>query len=207
MTIKDRSRINDHYSQKARKEGFPARSVYKLEEIDQKYRLLKPGQHILDLGCAPGSWSLYAAGMVGPKGRVLGIDISPVSAAFPPQVRVLQGDLLEVDKSVAYDEAPFDIVLSDMAPKTMGRREVDQARSLELCQMAWAWAEALLKPGGHFIFKIFQSQDGDNFIRTFTKNFTKITRLKPKATRSESLEIFVLGQNFSKNSKPQRLKP
>lgn len=197
MAIKDRKRIDDHYSQKARKEGFPARSVYKLAEINEKYRLFAPGQHILDLGCAPGSWSLYAAEKVGPKGRVLGLDLSPVSAAFPPQVRILEADLLEADFQILLEgEAPFNLVLSDMAPKTMGRREVDQARSLELCQMAWLWARELLKPGGHFIFKIFQSQDGDDFIRTLAPRFSKIFRIKPKATRSESLEIFVLGQNF-----------
>ncbi len=198
MAIKDRKRIDDHYSQKARKEGFPARSVYKLEEIDRKYRLLRPGQHVLDLGCAPGSWSLYAAGMVGPKGRVLGIDLSPTAAAFPPQVRILEADLLTADRGLAADETPFDLVLSDMAPKTMGRREVDQARSLELCQMAWVWADELLAKGGHFLFKIFQSQDGDDFIRGLAPSFDKIIRMKPKATRSESLEIFVLGQKFKK---------
>ncbi len=198
MAIKDKKRIDDHYSRKARKEGFPARSVYKLEEIDQKYHLLKPGQRILDLGCAPGSWTLYAAGKVGPKGRVLGIDLNAPTAAFPPQVRILEADLLEADKALAAGEAPFDLALSDMAPKTMGRREVDQARSLELCQMAWLWAMDFLSPGGHFLFKIFQSQDGDDFIRTLAPHFAKIIRIKPKATRNESLEIFVLAQNFLK---------
>ncbi|UQZ87939.1 50S rRNA methyltransferase [Deltaproteobacteria bacterium Smac51] len=199
MAIKDRKRIDDHYSQKARKEGFPARSVYKLEEVDQKHKLLKPGQQVLDLGCAPGSWSLYAAGKVGLKGRVVGIDITPVPATFPPQVTILEADLLDADKALVTDLAPFDLVLSDMAPKTMGRREVDQARSLELCQMAWDWAQSLLKVGGHFLFKIFQSQEGDDFIRGLASHFDKIIRIKPKATRSGSLEIFVLAYKKSHN--------
>lgn len=197
MTIKDRGRLDDHYSRKARQEGFPARSVYKLEEIDQKYKLLRPGQNVLDLGCAPGSWSLYAAGKVGPRGRVIGLDLTLPSVAFPAQVSIFQADLLENPLELVLSAAPFDLVLSDMAPKTMGRREVDQARSLELCEMAWVWALELLKPGGHFIFKIFQSQDGDNFIRTLAPKFNKIIRVKPKATRSESLEIFVLGHKFT----------
>lgn len=199
MTIKDRSRLDDHYSQKARQEGFPARSVYKLEEIDQKHRLFKPRQKVLDLGCAPGSWSLYAAGKVGSQGRVIGLDLEPPTSSFPPQVTILKADLLEnrMDELVS-ETAPFDLVLSDMAPRTMGRREVDQARSLELCQMAWAWAGRLLKPGGHFLFKIFQSQDGDDFIRGLQPRFEKITRLKPKATRSQSLETFVLAKVYKR---------
>lgn len=196
MAIKDRKRLDDHYSQKARKEGYPARSVYKLEEIDQKYKLLKAGQKVLDLGCAPGSWSLYAADKVGLKGRVIGIDLEPVSTSFPPQVTILQGDLLENPVGLVAEEAPFNLILSDMAPKTMGRREVDQARSLELCQMAWFWVEKMLMPGGHFLFKLFQSQDGENFIKTLAFHFGKIYRLKPKATRTESQEIFVLGQSY-----------
>ena len=197
MAIKDKKRVDDHFSQKARKEGYPARSVYKLEEIDQKYKLLKPGQKILDLGCAPGSWTLYAAEKVGFQGRVVGIDLQRIDRSFPPQVRVLQADLLECGRDLISGEGPFELVLSDMAPKTMGRKEVDQARSLELCEMAWDWARALLKPGGHFLFKIFQSQEGDDFIRGLKSDFAKISRQKPKATRSQSLEVFVLAQGFS----------
>ncbi|MDL2260395.1 RlmE family RNA methyltransferase [Deltaproteobacteria bacterium OttesenSCG-928-K17] len=205
MAIKDKNRVDDHYSQKARKDGYPARSVYKLEEIDQKHKLLRPGQKVLDLGCAPGSWTLYVAEKVREKGRVIGIDLTWPGGAFPPHVSIIQADLLENELELqgrvrellgSDQDAPFDLVLSDMAPKTMGRREVDQARSLELCRMAWAWAEKMLRPGGHFLFKIFQSQEGDDFIKTLAPKFEKITRLKPKATRSQSLETFVLGRGF-----------
>lgn len=189
--------MDDHYSRQAREEGYPARSVYKLSEIDEKHKLLRPGGRVLDLGCAPGSWSLYAAAKVGPRGRVVGIDLNPVTGAFPPQVRVITADLLSADLGLVAGEGPFDVVLSDMAPKTMGRREVDQARSLELCEMAWAWAGALLKGGGHFLFKIFQSQEGDGFIRSLAPRFGKITRLKPQATRSFSTEIYVLGRSLT----------
>ncbi|MDR1044254.1 MAG: RlmE family RNA methyltransferase [Candidatus Adiutrix sp.] len=196
MTIKDKKRVDDHYSRKARQEGYPARSVYKLEEIDAKYKLLKPEQRVLDLGCAPGSWTLYAAAKVGPGGRVLGLDLHPPETAFPPQVRLGRADLLAENLDWLEEEGSFDLVLSDMAPQTMGRREVDQARSLELCRMAWLQAEKWLKAGGHFLFKIFQSPDGDDFIRALKPRFEKITRLKPRATRGQSPEIFVLGQKF-----------
>ncbi|MDR0882058.1 MAG: RlmE family RNA methyltransferase [Candidatus Adiutrix sp.] len=196
MTVKDRQRLDDHYSRQARKQGFPARSVYKLEEIDQRFKLFKPGQRVLDLGCAPGSWSLYAAARVGERGRVVGLDLTPVKGAFPPQVKTLTADLLDNNIDLVAGEAPFDLVLSDMAPKTSGRREVDQSRSLELCRMAWLWAGQLLHPSGHFLFKIFQSQEGEEFIKSLQPYFSRINRLKPKATRSQSLEIFVLGQVF-----------
>jgi 23S rRNA (uridine2552-2'-O)-methyltransferase len=198
MTVKDRARLDDHYSRQARQEGFPARSVYKLEEFDRKYKLFRPGQRVLDLGCAPGSWTLYAAGKVGEKGRVVGLDLTAPGVAFPPQVRIEQADLLENRLELVAGEGPFDVILSDLAPKTSGRREVDQARSLELCRVAWFWAERLLRPGGRFLFKLFQSAEGDAFVLSLAPRFRKITRLKPKATRARSVEIFVLAQGLGR---------
>ncbi len=126
------------------------------------------------------------------------MDLQEVSSSFPPQVTIWQADLLEAGSfGLVEGEGPFDLVLSDMAPRTMGRREVDQARSLELSQTAWSWAERMLAPGAHFLFKLFQSQDGEDFIKqTLQPRFDRINRLKPKATRSQSLEMFVLGQGF-----------
>jgi 23S rRNA (uridine2552-2'-O)-methyltransferase len=197
MTVKDRSRHDDPYSRQARREGYPARSVYKLAEMDRKYHLFRPGQKVLDLGCAPGSWSLYAAERVGAKGLVLGLDRQrPAGRHFPPQVIFIQTDLLTSVPDPARAEGPFDLLLSDLAPATTGRREVDQARSLELVRMAWAWAEALLKPGGQAVFKIFQSPEEAAFIRDLQNNFKEIILLKPKATRRHSREIFVLGFSF-----------
>jgi 23S rRNA (uridine2552-2'-O)-methyltransferase len=138
---------------------------------------------------------------VGEKGRVVGLDLTVPEVAFPPQVRVEQTDLLESRLELVEGEGPFDLVLSDLAPKTSGRREVDQARSLELCRMAWFWAERLLRPGGHFLFKLFQSAEGDAFVLSLAPRFQKITRLKPRATRARSLEIFVLGQNMANPSR------
>ena len=196
MTIKDRSRLDDHYSRKARQAGYPARSVFKLEEIDRKYHLFQPGQRILDLGCAPGGWSLYAAHKVGREGLVLGLDLKLPSLKGEHQLLFLTVDLLTASPDLVSPKGPFDLVLSDLAPATCGRKEVDQARSLALTQAAWAWAEVLLKPEGHFLYKIFQSPEGEGFHRGLKEKFNKIELLKPKATRSQSREIFGLGLGF-----------
>jgi 23S rRNA (uridine2552-2'-O)-methyltransferase len=128
---------------------------------------------------------------------VVGIDLSPPpEEGFPPQVEIMAADLLELEPSLAAPKGPFDLVLSDMAPKTTGRRDVDQARSLALCERAWDWASALLKPGGAFLFKIFESPSGDALAREISGHFARQVRLKPKATRAKSLEIFVLGLGF-----------
>ncbi|MDR2827058.1 MAG: RlmE family RNA methyltransferase [Candidatus Adiutrix intracellularis] len=202
MVIKDRRRVDDYYSRKARQEGYPARSVYKIDEINQKYHLFRWGQIVLDLGCAPGSWSRYAAEQVGGAGRVIGLDLNPVTQekVWPPQVSLYQADLLEGIPEAVIRAGPFDLILSDLAPRTTGRREVDQARNLELCHQAWNLAEGLLKPGGHFLFKIFQSQEGNVFILALASSFTKIIRLKPKASRSTSSELFILARFFKNNS-------
>ena len=197
MAIKDRSRLDDHYSRKARREGYPARSVWKLEELDRKHRLLSPGLKVLDLGCAPGGWTLYAAKVVGPGGLVVGADLSPPEAGgFPPQVRLLSADLLTTEPSLASALGPFDLVLSDMAPKTTGRRDVDQARSLALCERAWDWARELLKPGGNFLFKIFESPEGASLAKELTGRFARQVKLKLQATRTRSAEIYVLGLGY-----------
>ena len=196
MSIKDRSRLDDHYSRKARQSGYPARSVFKLEEMDRKYRLLWPGQRILDLGCAPGSWSLYAAQKVGSGGLVLGLDLKPPALKGEPHLFFLAADLLVASPELVKPQGPFDLVLSDLAPATCGQKEVDQARSLILVQAAWSWAKVLLKSGGHFLYKIFQSPEGEDFSRRLKERFSKVELLKPRATRSRSREIFGLGFGF-----------
>ncbi|MDR2442283.1 MAG: RlmE family RNA methyltransferase [Deltaproteobacteria bacterium] len=201
MTIKDRQRLDDHYSRLARKEGYPARSVYKLEEFDMKYKLFRPGLKVLDLGCAPGGWTLYAAGKVGPRGLVVGLDLNkPSSSAFPEQVKLFESDLLAMEPEVIAPFKPFDLVLSDMAPKTTGRSEVDQSRSLELCQAAWQIAKDALKPTGAFLFKVFQSPQADILAKNLAPLFGRQLWLKPKATRKQSMEIFILNLKFKGHS-------
>jgi 23S rRNA (uridine2552-2'-O)-methyltransferase len=192
--------LDDLYSRQARQAGYPARSVYKLEELDRKYRLFQPGQRVLDLGCAPGSWSLYVARKVGPGGLVLGLDLRPPilksEAKTLPQLSFQAADLLASSPELAEPHGAFDSILSDLAPATSGRKEVDQTRSLVLVQAAWAWAEVLLKPGGYFLYKIFQSPEAEAFSKNLREKFNKIELLKPKATRSRSMEIFGLGLGF-----------
>ena len=159
-----RNRWQDHYSQRAKKERFPARSVYKLKEIQKKYRLIKKGDKILDLGCAPGSWLLYAADVTGTTGQVIGIDLVPVKIDVPSHVKIYTGDILSMDdeffSSLGQD---VDVVMSDMAPSTTGNRLVDSTRSYTLCQMALTVAQTTLKTGGSFVCKIFQGEDFKEF--------------------------------------------
>lgn len=186
----------DYYFHKAKEDNFAARSIYKLEEIDAKFRLIKPGNKILDLGAAPGSWSQYASKKVGVKGRVLGIDLQPIKITLP-NAAFIEGDIHDVSWEQIFAEfeiaPPFDLVVSDMAPRTTGIKITDQARSTELCEMALQIALKYLKPGGHFVMKFFHSEDFEPLRNQIRKNFGKCEILRPKSTRKESKEIFLIG--------------
>jgi len=189
----------DHYFKKAKQENYPARSVYKLQEIEKQSRLLVPGAVVLDLGACPGSWSLYAAERVGPTGRVLAIDLNPAGTAFPGQVTYLIGDMLDPGPEILSAfaaQGPFDVVLSDMAPQTTGIKFTDQARSLELAEAALAVARQRLKPGGAFVVKIFQGPDAPAYLAGLRTLFASVRIAKPKSSRSESKEIFYVGTGF-----------
>jgi 23S rRNA (uridine2552-2'-O)-methyltransferase len=189
----------DFYFHKAKKEDFAARSIFKLEEIDQKLRLIRGGDTILDLGAAPGSWSQYCAKKVGAQGRVLGIDLQEIEITLPNACFV-KADLRDAELERIVRESgfsiPFNLVISDMAPKTTGIRSTDQARSLELCQLALDTAHRMLKPGGHFICKLFHSEDFDSFRKQLLKSFKKVEAIRPKSTRKESKEIFLVGIGY-----------
>ena len=195
--IKDRRRVGDFWTSKAKSEDYPARSVYKLKEADKKYKLLKPGLRVLDLGCAPGSWTLYAAERVGPTGLVVGVDLQPVEGRFSENTRIIQADVLGLSPEILQIGAPFDVVLSDMAPRTSGIRSTDQARSLELAQAAVDLAGNLLITGGTIFFKVFQSPDAEVLFRDLKKEFRILRRVKPESSRKISVEIFFLGLGFS----------
>lgn len=186
----------DHYFKKAKKENFAARSVFKLEEIDQRFKILKEGQTVLDLGASPGSWSQYASKKVGDRGRVLGVDLSPVTVKLPNAV-FIQADLRDLQLEQVFAEhgfhPPFDLVLSDMAPKTTGIRMTDQARSFELCELALNIARHYLKPGGHFVCKLFHSDDFSKLRDEMKKTFAKFEAVRPDSTRKISKEIFLVG--------------
>jgi 23S rRNA (uridine2552-2'-O)-methyltransferase len=188
----------DHYFKKAKQENFAARSVFKLQEIDQKYKILRPGQTVLDLGASPGSWSQYASQKVGSSGRVLGVDLSPVNVKLPNAV-FIQADLRDLNLEDVFTQhgfvPPFDLVLSDMAPKTTGIRLTDQARSFELCELALNIAKKFLKPNGAFVCKLFHSDDFTELRDLIKKDFQKFEAVKPDSTRKISKEIFLVGLN------------
>ena len=189
----------DHYFNKAKQENYPARSVYKLKEIEKQSRLLVSGAAVLDLGACPGSWSMYASERVGPAGRVLAIDLKPAGTAFAANVTYMIGDMLEPGPDILEAFAkfgPFDVVLSDMAPNTIGHKFTDQARSFELCEAALSVAVARLKPGGSFVVKIFQGPDFQAYQKGLRLYFTKVRVAKPKSSRPESKEIFFVATGF-----------
>jgi 23S rRNA (uridine2552-2'-O)-methyltransferase len=188
----------DAKTKAAKAQGFPARSVFKLEEIDRRVRLLKGGQKILDLGAAPGSWSLYASQKVGPGGRVFAIDLQDIRQAFPPNVKVLQGDALTLENASLSEFAPYDVVLSDMAPNTSGSKVRDQAYSFELCMRALDVAQALGKPGSHFVAKIFMSGDFPEARRVAGERFERVQVIRPEGTRKVSSEVFIVGMSLKK---------
>ncbi len=186
----------DHYYYKAKEDNFAARSIYKLEEIDQKYRIIKAGMKVLDLGAAPGSWSQYLSQKVGDKGRVLGIDLIQVQLTLSNAV-FIHADLydLNLDQVIIENgfEPIFDGVFSDMAPKTIGIRITDQARSMALCELALNIADRFLRKGGNFVCKFFHSDDFQALKKQMDTRFTKVEVLRPKSTRKESKEIFLIG--------------
>lgn len=194
-------KVKDHYFHKARQEGYAARSVYKLEEIDRKRRLLRPGQRVLDLGCAPGSWLQYVAERVGPRGRVVGVDLQAVSVRLPDHATVLQADAFELGAEallarLGAQDGRYDVVLSDMAPRTTGIRQADAARSADLVRTALGLAAQVLRPGGVLLCKVFQGADLPGLRADFRARFAEVSVEKPRATRSESVEVFLLGRGL-----------
>jgi len=194
-----KQRWADHYTQRAKKESYPARSVFKLKEAQRKFHLIKKGSRVLDLGCSPGSWLLYAAELVGQRGRVLGIDLQAIRIKMPPQVQTLTADILTIDQPWIDKEIPgnrFNVVLSDMAPATSGNKALDAARSFQLCQAALRVADMVLQPGGSFMCKIFQGEEFKEFSDAVRSRFKRHKIFKPQSSRKESKEIFIIGMGF-----------
>ena len=189
----------DHFFLKAKRENYPARSIYKLKELDNKFRLFRRGMKVLDLGAAPGSWSLGAAEKVGSEGLVLACDLQSTDTVFPSQVRFFVEDVFarspEFEAMLA-EIAPFDVVISDLAPRTTGAKFADQARSLELCLEAFAVAKRYLIRGGGFAVKIFMGPDMQNLLQPMRERFTTVKSFKPQSSRSESKETFIVGLGF-----------
>lgn len=192
-------KYRDHYFKRAKQDNYPARSVYKLQELDKRFSLFKAGMHVLDLGAAPGSWTLWAAKKVGPSGRVLGADIQSTDTHFGDNTVFMQEDVFERSpefEAALAETGPFDMVISDMAPKTTGHKFTDQARSMNLCEEALYVATLYLKPGGHFVVKIFQGPDDQQYRESLRDHFGKVKTFKPKSSRAESKEMFYVGLGF-----------
>ena len=184
----------DHYSRKAQKEKYPARSVYKLQEIQKKYRLIRKGDRVLDLGCSPGSWLAYAADLTGESGLVVGIDLKPVSIQLPAHVRVYKGDILAPGETLTQKlEQRFHAVISDMAPNTTGNKDVDAARSFDLCEAALTLSQEYLVPNGVFLCKIFQGELFQTFSERVKTSFNRQHIFKPQSSRKASKEIYIIG--------------
>lgn len=197
--LDDRDTRHDRFHQKAKREGFLARAVYKLEEIDQKHKIFDGGHRVLDLGCAPGSWLQYAEKKIGDRAVLVGLDRAPVPGA-PSRARVVVGDVLTIDvKELCGDVPAFDIVLSDMAPDTSGIRSMDQARSEALFERALEIATLVLAPGGNFVGKLFQGPDFKRLNEAVRAKFASAKSVKPASSRQISIEQYVIGKGFRGN--------
>lgn len=192
-------RSADYYSKLAKQKNFPARSVFKLQEMQERFTLLVAGQKVLELGSAPGSWSKYCLQCLGAKGQLVGVDLEPVGIAQPPgrRYRFLQGDffseaiLAELEKL-----GPFDVILSDAAPRTSGSGLIDAQRSLEIAERVLEIAQRALNPGGHLVVKIFQGGEEGQLLQRMKSLFHHARAFKPKASRGESRETYFLGRFF-----------
>jgi 23S rRNA (uridine2552-2'-O)-methyltransferase len=193
-----REHFDDSYVQRAQREGYRSRACYKLLEIQEKDRLIRPGFTVVDLGAAPGSWSQVASRLVGEKGRVLASDILPVDSL--EGVEFIQGDFTDDHVLSAILEAigddGADLVISDMAPNMSGMNAVDQPRSMYLVELALDMAQQVLRPGGGFVCKVFQGEGFDDFIRATRAAFTRVVTRKPTASRPRSREVYVVATGF-----------
>lgn len=187
-----RGKEPDHFSRRAHKEGHAARSIYKLEEIDQRWKLIPKGGSVLDLGCSPGSWMQYAAQKVGPTGTVLGFDLKPIAASLPPHAEARVGDIYQL-RDEELRGRPYDVVLSDMAPSTTGDHTTDHLRNAALVERALELAERHLEVGGHVVVKILEGGEVPQLVQRIRGAFEKVERLRPQATRKHSTEIFLIG--------------
>jgi 23S rRNA (uridine2552-2'-O)-methyltransferase len=189
---------SDIYVEQAGRAGWRSRAVFKLEQIQAKERLLRAGTVCVDLGSAPGSWSQLAARLVGQSGRVIAVDLLPMEAI--PGVAFLEGDFTTAETLQALRELvgpkPIDLVMSDMAPNLSGNRVMDQPRSLALLDEALLFAREVLRPGGDFLAKAFQGEGIDAFTRELKSHFKTVKTIKPKASRPESREIYLLARSF-----------
>jgi 23S rRNA (uridine2552-2'-O)-methyltransferase len=193
-----REHFDDHYVKKAQQQGYRSRACFKLLDIQQKDRILRPGMTVVDLGAAPGGWSQVAAGLTGPGGRVVASDILPMETLA--DVEFVQGDFTE---DTVFEEllrtlggAPVDLVLSDMAPNMSGMKAVDQPRAMLLAELALDMCQKVLAPGGGFLVKVFQGEGCDQYLQVLRDRFDSVRSRKPDASRARSREMYFLARDY-----------
>jgi len=190
--------FDDEYVTRAQEAGYRSRAVYKLLEIQKKDRLLKSGMTVVDLGAAPGGWSQAAAEIVGEKGRVIALDILPMSSLAG--VEVIEGDFREdsvLEKLLkSLGDRPVDLVMSDMAPNMSGMKDMDQPRAMHLTELALDLANQVLRKDGDIVVKVFQGEGFDEYLRDLKKAFNKVLTRKPDASRARSREVYLVGRGF-----------
>jgi len=190
--------VSDEYVKRSQKDGYRSRAAYKLLELQEKDRFIKPGQVVVDLGAAPGGWLQVVAPLVGSKGMVIGLDLLEIEPL--PGVQLIQGDFHEeavLDRLNAVLEGrPVDLVISDMAPNVSGVAAVDQPRAMYLCELALDFCRQALRPGGSLVIKVFQGEGFDAFFRDVKSSFTRVVTRKPKASRAKSREVYLVAGNY-----------
>lgn len=193
-----REHFDDEFVKQSQKDGYRSRAVYKLKEIDDKDKLIKPGSVVIDLGAAPGGWSQYVARKLKGKGRILALDILPMEPL--DDVEFIQGDFL--DENVLNqlleqlgDDRP-DLVISDMAPNMSGMQVVDTPRAMYMADLALDLSQQVLKPGGGLLVKLFQGEGFDDYLNSLKQHFSRLVMRKPKASRNRSREIYALATGF-----------
>ena len=193
-----REHNTDIYVQKAQKEGYRSRAVYKLQEIDEKYKLFRPGMTVVDLGAAPGGWSQYVSMKLGSNSTIIALDILPMDSFA--DVTVLEGDFREQsvldELLLTLANKPVDIVISDMAPNTSGIKAVDQPRAMYLAELALDFAQQTLAPGGSLLMKVFQGEGFDALLAELRRLFQQTVVRKPQASRARSKETYLLARNY-----------
>jgi len=194
MFRKDKQR--DYFTDKAKQEGYPARSVYKLKEIDKKYNLIKPDDRVLDLGCAPGSWLIYLAQKIGDKGEVIGLDIGELKIDLKPNMKFIKQDILLLADKDLENLGKFNAAVSDAAPFTSGIKHLDAERSFQISQKAFDIAEKVLLSKGNFLCKIFESQDSHILIKQIEKKFDFLKIFRPRAVTKNSREIYIVAKGY-----------
>ncbi len=194
-----REHFDDEYVRRAQQEGLRSRAVFKLLEIQEKDRILRPGMTVVDLGAAPGGWAEYAAKVVGRRGRVIALDLLEMEPI--PGVELIRGDFREEEVLRRLMEAlggrPVDLVMSDMAPNISGVKAVDQPRAMYLCELAAAFARDVLAPRGDLLMKAFQGEGFDDLVRALRADWSKVLFRKPKASRARSREVYLLARGYN----------